>query len=198
MKGQTRFHKFSLAVGALAVMALGTGSAFAAPHPGVGHFAGAHPAFRAGWHGRYGWYGPAWGGLALGLYFASLPLYYNTYWWGGVPYYYTDGTYYTWVPSAGEYVTVAPPSGLQAQVEAQAPAGTPAGTPAGAQPGASEAAQADVQVMAYPEKGQTPAQQDADKSACRQWASTQAPSSNQSDFVRAESACLAGRGYSVG
>jgi len=211
MKAQTRFHKFSLGIGALALVALGSGTAFAEPHGGGhfggehfgggGHFGGGdfgrvHPLVRGGdwhgdhgwhggygWHGPYGWYGPAWGGLALGLSFAALPAYYDTYWWGGVPYYYADGTYYSWEPNVGEYVTVAPPAGLQSQVAAQAPAEAQA--PAG------------TQLMAYPEKGQTPEQQAADKTACQQWASQQASPNNPPDLARAESACLAGRGYSV-
>src|SRR6202030_2362834 len=62
----------------------------------------------------YGFYGPwGWGGLGLGLYFASLPLYYSTYWWDGVPYYYADDTYYLWDPTVSQYQTVSPPPGLQ-------------------------------------------------------------------------------------
>jgi hypothetical protein len=68
--------------------------------------------------------------------------------------------------------------------------------------------------MAYPKNGQTEAQQATDKSACHSWAAAQsgfdpgpaAPQSagtapgddaKRSDFMRAQAACLEGRGYSV-
>ena len=59
-----------------------------------------------------GW---GWGGLGLGLYFATLPWYYSTLWWDGVPYYYADNTYYRWNGSVNQYETVVPPPGLQDQ-----------------------------------------------------------------------------------
>ena len=68
-------------------------------------------------------------------------------------------------------------------------------------------------LIAYPKNGQTDAQQATDKSECSAWASTQsgfdpaqaaagqastAPSTNnRTDYMRAQAACLMGRGYSV-
>lgn len=155
-----------------------------------------------GWHGGYGWrggywggwgccgWGWGWGGLGLGLYFASLPLYYSTYWWDGVPYYYADNTYYAYDPNVRQYVTVAPPAGLQAPASDNAPTGT--------------------DLMAYPKSGQSAEQQSKDKFECHQWAVGQtgfdptlgataaaAPASKRSDYMRAQAACLEGRGYSV-
>jgi len=120
----------------------------------------------------------------VGLYFATLPLYYSTYWDAGVPYYYADNTYYAWDRSANEYQTVSPPADVQKQAEAQ---------------------MATTEPIAYPKNGQSSEQQATDKSECRQWASTQAGqtgsnqagSNNGSDFMRAQVACLTGRGYSV-
>src|ERR1035438_6529469 len=64
-------------------------------HGGFGHYGGYRGGWGYGWRGGY--WGPwGWGGLGLGLYFATLPLYYSTVWWDGVPYYYADDTYYRW------------------------------------------------------------------------------------------------------
>jgi hypothetical protein len=159
-------------------------------HGGYG-YGGYRGGYGYGWRGGYygGW---GWGlGLGLGLYFATLPLYYSTYYWGGVPYYYADNTYYTYDGNAGQYVTVAPPDGLAGQVGAQAPSS--AGT----------------DVMAYPKNGQTDEQQKKDKYECHHWATTQsgfdptqgaapgASANKRNDYMRAQVACLEGRGYSV-
>jgi hypothetical protein len=166
-------------------------------HPGYG-YGGWHGGYY-GWLGGYGWrggwgccgWGWGWGGLGLGLYFATLPLYYSTYWWNGVPYYYADNTYYSYDPNARQYVTVAPPAGLQ---------GPGPGTDS--QPTGNE-------LMAYPKSGQSAEQQAKDKFECHQWAVSQtgfdptlgapaaAATSKRSDYMRAQAACLEGRGYSV-
>jgi hypothetical protein len=116
-------------------------------------------------------------------------------WWGGVPYYYADDNYYTWDGSAGQYETVTPPAQVQQQVEAQPPT-----------------------LIAYPKSGQSDAQQATDKTECQTWAASQSgyvpnqaaataptasagatavPSTARSDYMRAQAACLEGRGYSV-
>jgi hypothetical protein len=212
----------------------GGGHAGYSGHPGGGYHGGAY-GWRGGggygWHGGgygygYGWrggygyagwrgyggWGWGWGGLGYGLFFASLPLYYSTYWWGGVPYYYANDNYYMWNGSAGQYETVAPPP----QVAAQAGAGQPSG--AGAANGT---------LFAYPKNGQTAEQQSKDTFECHQWAAGQtgfdptlagsaaatpgagahanvAPPpaatgspGRQQDYMRAQAACLEGRGYSV-
>jgi len=148
-----------------------------------------------GWYGGYGWrggyYGPwGWGlgGLGLGLYFAALPYYYSTYWWGGVPYYYADSNYYIWNSGVGQYQTVAPPAEVLSQ------AGGQAAGPA--------------ELIAYPKNGQSEEQLGKDKFECHRWAAAQtgfdptqvgggsAPG-KRSDYFRAQAACLEGRGYSV-
>src|ERR1700737_4517542 len=73
-----------------------------------------------GYYGGWGWGGL---GLGLGLYFATLPLYYSTLWWDGIPYYYADDVYYRYDGNVRQYVTVAPPPGVQNQVTAQEPVG---------------------------------------------------------------------------
>jgi hypothetical protein len=163
---------------------------------GYGGYRGGYGGYRGGygyggWHGGYGWRG-GWGGwgwgwgLGLGLYFATLPLYYQTYWWDGVPYYYADNNYYMYDPTVKQYETVAPPPGLQAQQD---------------QTGGSS------ELMAYPKNGQSADQQGRDKFECHQWAVKQSgydPTTgsttaldHRSDYMRAQAACLEGRGYSV-
>ena len=157
---------------------------------------GWHGGYYGGWHGGWGCcgWGWGWGGLGLGLYFATLPLYYQTYYWGGVPYYYADNTYYIYDPNAKQYQTVAPPDGLQAQTEA-------------AGGGAASGPSSGSELIAYPKNGQTADQQSKDKYECHKWASGQtgydpttggaAPAAKRPDYMRAQAACLEGRGYSV-
>jgi hypothetical protein len=163
-----------------------------------GHFGGFHGGFRGGFGFRgAGFWGPwGWGlgGLGLGLYFASLPYYYQTYWWGGVPYYYADNTYYRWNGGVGQYETVAPPADAQNQ------GGGPGVAPGG--PASSS------ELIAYPKNGQSQEQQGKDKYECHHWAAGQTgfdpsqgagagPVSRRGDYLRAQAACLEGRGYSV-
>src|ERR1700691_4528637 len=143
----------------------GGGGHAAVGHGGFGHYGGGYRGgYRGGWgYGWGGWrggyWGPwgwGWGGLGLGLYFATLPYYYSTYYGGGVPYYYADNTYYRWDAGVGQYETVAPPAEIQNQggVAPQGPAQAA---------GASD-------LIAYPKNGQTPEQSGKDKFECHQWA----------------------------
>jgi hypothetical protein len=172
---------------------------------GGGGFRGGG-GYRGGWHGgggyRHGWYGGGfYGGLGYGLFFATLPWYYDTYWWDGAPYYYADDVYYQWNRDAAEYETVQPPAGLSGQVKAQAPVVT--------------------ELFMYPKAGQSSEQQARDREECHRWAvgqagfdpttaavaSTGTPAPNtvptdntatkRADFLRADGACLEGRNYSV-
>jgi hypothetical protein len=159
-------------------------------HGGYGGWHGGYYGWRGGWGGCWGcWWGPT---LGLGLYFSTLPLYYSTYWWDGVPYYYADNNYYVYDPNAGQYQTVAPPEGLASQV----------------QPGVQQGGAAPSGDLAvYPKNGQSADQTSKDKFECHQWAASQsgydptqgtsANPSKRSDYMRAEAACLTGRGYSV-
>jgi hypothetical protein len=88
----------------------------------------------------------------------------------------------------GQYQTVAPPAGAQVP-------------PAGQDPGNTD-------LIAYPKNGQSQEQQVRDKYECYKWAVAQIgydPTSagggtarvNMTDYYRAQTACLEGRGYSV-
>lgn len=151
-----------------------------------GYGRGGYGGYRGGygWRGGYGGWGWGWGGLGIGLYFAALPYYYSTFWDAGVPYYYADDNYYQWDSNVGQYQTVNPPAEVQRQAEQSS------------------------SLIAYPKNGQTQAQQTADKSDCTTWAASQSgfdptqtattePTSKHSDYMRAQAACLEGRGYSV-
>ena len=64
------------------------------------------------WGGGY-WGGRFWPGVHYGAGFAwflpVLPFGYATYNWGGMPYYYYDGGYYSWNPDYNGYVATDPP-----------------------------------------------------------------------------------------
>jgi hypothetical protein len=107
-----------------------------------------------------------------------------------LPYYYADDNYYQWDGNANEYETVSAPPEVQRQAANQSP-----------------------NLMAYPKSGQSDAQQATDKTQCHTWAaaqsgfdptqsapaegSTNGSNSKRSDYMRAQAACLEGRGYSV-
>jgi hypothetical protein len=223
MKSRNTIPKISLLAGAfVTALVLSTGAIAQHAGGGGGHFGGGgghavagghaygggyrggygyggyrggygwHGGYYGGWRGGWGWgccgWGWGWAGLGLGLYFATLPLYYQTYWWDGVPYYYANNNYYIYDPNVRQYETVAPPDGLAAQV--------------GAQPGNGSS-----DIIAYPKNGQSADQQARDKFECHQWAASQSgvdPTSGaaaapekRNDYMRAQAACLEGRGYSV-
>jgi hypothetical protein len=131
----------------------------------------------------------------LDLYLATLPWYYETYWWDNVPYYYADGDYYAWNGDVGEYEQVQPPPQIAQQGPGQAPA-------------------AGNRLFVYPKNGQTEQQQAKDESQCSSWAGSQtgytpatgtAANENGSaalakgqDYLRAYGACLEARGYTIG
>jgi hypothetical protein len=185
----------------------GGGHAFAGGRGYGGHY-GGYGYRGGGWRGGYGYYGPwGWGGYGYGygLFLATLPFYYSTYWWNGMPYYYADSNYYQWNATAGGYESVPPPPGLAAQ-------------PMGAEPTTTE-------LFAYPKTGQSTQQQAQDKFECHRWArdqtgfdptqpggaagatgasaagavaqATMVPAGKRQDYLRAEMACLEARGYSV-
>jgi hypothetical protein len=167
-------------------------------------------------HG-YGWrpYG-GWGlGLGLGLYLSTLPWDYATYWWGGVPYYYADSNYYVWDGDAEQYEQVQPPSQVTQQAANAPPQhlyAYPKNGQSSEQQSRDEAAcntWASQQMNgAASAPGATPGTEPPAGSGNAVGAiaaATGAPpgaasSSNagpNSEFLRAEAACLQGRGYSV-
>jgi hypothetical protein len=144
------------------------------------------------------WYAPRGPGFVIvrpprGLVINVLPPFYSTVWFGGVPYYYADNVYYVAQPDQGGYSVVDPPDNAE---EPSAPPDTPA-------------TQADL--IIYPKNGQSKDQQAADQYECYNWARGQSgfdptqpggggqgnPDQGRSNYNRAMSACLQGRGYQV-
>jgi hypothetical protein len=170
----------------------GHGGGYGGGHGGRGG-RGGYGAWRGGHgYGRFSYYG-GFGLLGYGLFFDALPLYYSTYWWDGSPYYYGNDNFYQWNGSVGQYETVRPPQNLASQV-------------------ATTQSLENVVLFAYPKNGQTSAQQATDRIECQRWATDQSgiepspaggtvpaagSSARRRDYLRAESACLEGRGYSV-
>jgi hypothetical protein len=119
-----------------------------------------------------------------------LPLYYQTVWVGGVPYYYANGNYYA--QTAGGYVIVDPSQGAVSQ-ESPPLASAPS----------------EDKLFVYPRKGQSETQQAEDRYQCHRWAVDQtgydptrisggAPSiQKRADYQRAMIACLDARGYTA-
>ena len=151
-----------------------------------------HGGYPVTWHGAHYWYGGGvwWGPHAGGwavvggeigvLLVMAL---------GGIPYYYANDAYYVWHDTEHGYEVVDPPGGA-ASTEPPAP----------------------DDVYMYPRNGQSPDQQARDRYECHHWAVEQtgfdptrpdggvAPGdarTRRSEYFRAMSACLEGRGYSV-
>jgi hypothetical protein len=125
-------------------------------------------------------------GVGIGF----LPPFYTTVWFGGVPYYYADDTYYMWRPERREYVVTQPPAG-NGEVRDE--------------PGSAE-------IFVYPKNGQSEDRQATDRYECHAWAvgktgfdptrpqgnvAQSEVASKRADYRRAEGACLEARGYSV-
>jgi hypothetical protein len=191
------------------------GGAYAA-HGAYGHSGGYYGhgySTGAYWRGGY-WRGGFWPrayyGVGFSWFLPILPLAYATYWYGGVPYYYANDVYYTYNPGYDGYVATDPPpvgdasgndgsaggapNGAEVQGDAQVQSAPVAGAGAGDQGGAVPG-----QIFMYPKNGQSAEQQATDKAACQQWAAQQAGqvAQNGSDYQRAMSACVEGRGYSA-
>jgi len=126
----------------------------------------------------------------IGIVVPILPPFYTTLWFGGVPYYYANDTYYLWRPDLNGYQVAAPP-------EAQTP---------------TEPTYLADELIIYPKQGQSEKQQADDRYACHRWAveqthydPTQPPEGltvdvlrqKREDYQRASKSCLEGKGYSV-
>jgi hypothetical protein len=156
---------------------------------GGGYYGGYRVGYYGGYRGYYGyrgWYGGyypwgwGWGAPVLGL--APLPYYSSSYWYGGIPYYYANNAY----PSAAQYRAASAPAGVSNQSGGQAPS----------------------ELFVYPKNDQSAYQQTTDRYECYRWAVSQLgydPTSaggntvrrNLADYNRAQTACLAARGYSI-
>ncbi len=89
---------------------------------GFGHrgFGGRGFGYGRFGYGGFGFY-DGFGLLGYGLFFDALPLYYSTYWWGGVPYYYANDNFYQWNGTAGQYQTVQRPRASRARLQRRGP-----------------------------------------------------------------------------
>jgi hypothetical protein len=166
---------------------------------GHGYSTGAY------WRGGYwggGFWPRAYYGVGFSWFLPVLPLAYATYWYGGVPYYYANDVYYTYDQSYDGYVATDPPP----VANSAGGDGSAGAAPSGAQvqaapaPGAGDQGGAIAgQIFMYPKNGQSAEQQATDKAECQQWAAQQAGqvAQNGSDYQRAMSACVEGRGYSA-
>lgn len=147
------------------------------------------------------WYAPRGPGFVvvappIGVFVPLLPPYYSTVWFGGVPYYYANDTYYMWSAQDNAYEVVDPPTGAVNAAPDELPPSPPTTT----------------QLFIYPRNNQSADQQAKDKYECHASASGQtgfdptasggnvAPDQftvKSRDYYRAMAACLQARGYSV-
>ncbi len=147
------------------------------------------------------WYAPRGPGFVviappIGVIIPALPPFYSTVWFGGVPYYYANETYYMWSAQDNGYEVVDTPNGAVNAAPDAAPPPPPPST----------------QLFIYPRNGQTADQQAKDRYECHSWAVSQSgfdPTTSGGNvspeqfgakndaYNRAISACLQGRGYSV-
>jgi len=143
----------------------------------------------------------------VGVFVPVLPPFYTTVWFGRLPYYYSNQTYYVYGGPQG-YEVVQPPGDPGSAVQGpQGPAypGAPPPAPGDAHPEGED-------IYVYPQHGQSPDQQANDRYDCHKWASSQtgfdptqagggvAPDQTVArgeEYRRAIRACLEGRGYSV-
>ena len=143
------------------------------------------------------WYRPGGGRFlvvrpVVGLYVPFLPPFYTTIYFGGRPYYYADDVYYTWRLDRREYVVTEPPAYASAT------------SPAPSNPASD--------LFIYPKNGQSEEQQSRDRYECHSWAASQSgfdptqplggvdesqAQAKREDYLRAQTACLEARGYSV-
>ena len=160
-----------------------------------------HGAYSVPYRGGHYWYhggvwyapyGPRWTVVAppIGVYVPFLPPFYTTVWFGGIPYYYANDTYYLWRDQDRGYEVVDPPGEAGPTTDPPAP----------------------EDVFMYPRNGQSAEQQASDRYQCHRWAADQTgfdptrpdggvaasdARAKRSEYFRAMTACLEGRGYSV-
>ena len=148
------------------------------------------------WYGSGIWYasyGPRYVVVTppIGVFVPLLPYFYTTLWFGGTPYYHANDAYYLWRAPRRAYEVVTPPAAVQA----------------------SQVLPPAEELFVYPREGQSPEQVDFDRYECHRWASDQTgfdptrpedgvpyeqAGTVRAEYLRAMTACLEARGYSVG
>ena len=147
------------------------------------------------WGGGH-WYRPYRGsyvivGAPYGMFVPYLPGSYTSLWIGGTRYYYADGSYYTYEPVRRGYVVSRSPYGDDADEDYDYD---------------EDGDSRDQDLYIYPMRGQSEQQQSDDRYQCHRWAVDQThydptdskyDRDDRSEYDRALTACLTGRGYSV-
>ena len=127
-------------------------------------------------------------GAPIGASVRSLPRGYVSFGIGSRRYFHVNTTYYLWREREKDYVVVEKPSGADDAMER------------------STVVAQSAEVFVYPREGQAEDVRDRDRYECHQWARGQTdydPSAvgtsngSASDYRRAMTACLEGRGYTV-
>ena len=126
-------------------------------------------------------------GAPYGMFVPYLPSYHSSFWFGGVRYFHSDSTYYLYEPAQRGYVVT------------QSPYETEEG-----ESGSSDTTDEDLYI--YPAQGQSEQQQSDDRYECHSWAVQETgydpidsdyDADRRAEYLRAMTACLTGRGYSV-
>jgi hypothetical protein len=126
-------------------------------------------------------------GAPYGLFVSYLPSYNSSFWYGGSRYFLADDTYYTYEPVRRGYVVARSPYEDDRDD----------GDDSNAQ---------DDDLFIYPARGQSEKQQSDDRYECHRWAADETrhdpidadyDAGKRADYLRAMTACLTGRGYSV-
>jgi hypothetical protein len=159
------------------------------PYGYARHNWGGRPYYYQGGH----WYRPYGSSFAIvaapyGLFVPYLPGYYNSLWVGSTRYYYADDTYYTYEPARRGYVVSRSPYNDDRDDEDY------------------DDNAGDEDLYIYPSRGQSEQQQADDRYECHRWAVEQthydpvdsgSDAGDRASYLRAMTACLTGRGYSV-
>ena len=167
------------------------GSGYRGGRSGYGTWRGNYGGY--GGYGGYGWGQYGWGGVGLGWY-APLLFGYDPFGWGGAPYYFPNYGNYNWDRPVGDSQRAISPADLVKDPTLST------------QPivGSTEPSE----LIAYPNAGQSIAQQAKDRSECSRWAAEQtgtavgwtSPTTDigrRAAYLRAEAACLTGRNYTA-
>lgn len=154
------------------------------------HYWNSNPYYYHGGH----WYRPYGSsyivvGAPYGLFVSSLP-YYSSFWFGSTRYFYSDGAYYNYEPARHGYVVTRSPYASDSEDG----------------DGYSDDGYSDEELYVYPAQGQSEQQQADDRYECHRWAVDQTQydptdsdydAQRRSEYTRAITACLTGRGYTV-